>query len=98
MKKIIYALFAILISNPAHAALNVFTCEPEWAALTQQLAGEQAHIYTATTALQDPHRVEARPSLIAKVRNGAPRLRVGKNKPRRLKVFPSWCSIEAFRI
>ncbi len=68
MKKIIYALLALLLSNSAHAALNVFACEPEWAALTQQLAGEQAHIYTATTALQDPHRVEARPSLIAQAR------------------------------
>ena len=68
MKKIIYAFVALLISNAAHAALNVFACEPEWAALTQQLAGEQAHIYTATTALQDPHRVEARPSLIAQAR------------------------------
>ncbi len=68
MKKVIYALFAIVISNPTHAALNVFACEPEWAALTQQLAGEQARIYTATTALQDPHRVEARPSLIAQAR------------------------------
>jgi len=68
MKKIIYALLALLLSNSAHAALNVFACEPEWAALTQQLAGEQAHIYIATTALQDPHRVEARPSLIAQAR------------------------------
>ncbi len=46
----------------------MFACEPEWAALTQQLAGEQATIYTATTALQDPHRIEARPSLIARAR------------------------------
>jgi zinc/manganese transport system substrate-binding protein len=46
----------------------VFACEPEWAALTQQLAGGQAGIYTATAALQDPHRIEARPSLIAKAR------------------------------
>jgi zinc/manganese transport system substrate-binding protein len=68
MTKIIYALLAIMLSNPAHAALNVFACEPEWAALTQQLAGEQARIYTATTALQDSHRVEARPSLIAQAR------------------------------
>jgi len=46
----------------------VFACEPEWAALTQQLAGDKASIYTATAALQDPHRIEARPSLIAKAR------------------------------
>ncbi len=69
MNKIIYTLLALLITSPAHATLNVFACEPEWAALTQQLAGDKASIYTATGALQDPHRIEARPSLIAKARN-----------------------------
>ena len=68
MNKIISAAFFLLLSNAAHAALNVFACEPEWAALTKELAGEQASIYTATGAMQDPHRVEARPSLIAKAR------------------------------
>lgn len=66
MKKLfLVSLFCLLGSN-AHAALNVFACEPEWAALTQELAGDKASIYSATNALQDPHRVEARPSLIAK--------------------------------
>lgn len=64
----IMLLALLLISNTAHAAINVFACEPEWAALTQLLAGDRAVIYTATGALQDPHRVEARPSLIAKAR------------------------------
>lgn len=70
MKHIVkyFLLLALCCSLPAHAALNVFACEPEWAALTKELAGDQAQIYTATTALQDPHRVEARPSLIAKAR------------------------------
>ncbi len=67
MNKFILLAF-LLISTSAHAALNVFACEPEWAALTQLLAGDKASIYTATGALQDPHRVEARPSLIAKAR------------------------------
>ncbi|MDP1634520.1 MAG: zinc ABC transporter substrate-binding protein [Gallionellaceae bacterium] len=59
---------ALLLAIPAHAALNVFACEPEWAALVQQLAGDKTSIYTATGALQDPHHIEARPSLIAKAR------------------------------
>ena len=67
MKTIFYSIL-LLLSGNVHAALNVFACEPEWAALTQQLAGGQASIYTATGALQDPHRIEARPSLIAKAR------------------------------
>jgi zinc/manganese transport system substrate-binding protein len=50
------------------AAVNVFACEPEWAALTQELGGEHVSVYSATTARQDPHRIEARPSLIARLR------------------------------
>lgn len=67
--------FAILLSvligaaaAPAAAALNVFACEPEWAALAEELGGEALSISTATTAHQDPHRIEPRPSLIAKLR------------------------------
>ena len=68
MKKILYSFLLLLLSSNVHAALNVFACEPEWAALTQQLAGDKASIYTATGPLQDPHQVQARPSLIAKAR------------------------------
>lgn len=52
----------------AHAALNVFACEPEWGALVAELGGNAVKVYTATTAFQDPHRIEARPSLIAQMR------------------------------
>jgi zinc/manganese transport system substrate-binding protein len=69
MKKILGTFFLLLLSGNVHAALNVFACEPEWAALTQQLTGDRANIYTATTALQDPHQIQARPSLIAKARS-----------------------------
>ena len=44
-----------------HVAAKVFACEPEWAALTRELAGSQASVYTATQALQDPHLVQAKP-------------------------------------
>ena len=49
-------------------ALNVFACEPEWGALVKELAGDIAEITVATTAFQDPHKLQARPSLIAAVR------------------------------
>ena len=54
---------------PAAAALNVFACTPEWGALATELGGDRVSVYTATTALQDPHRIEARPSLIARARS-----------------------------
>src|SRR6266446_4782136 len=53
---------------PALAALNVFATVPEWAALTEELGGDKVKVYTATNALQDPHHVEAKPSLIARAR------------------------------
>lgn len=68
MKKILCSLLLFVLAHPAHAALNVLACEPEWAALTQELAGDKAVVASATTALQDPHRIEARPSLIARAR------------------------------
>lgn len=49
-------------------ALEVFVCEPEWGALLDELAGDKAEVTVATTAFQDPHRLQARPSLIAAVR------------------------------
>ena len=72
MKSIIKALLLALgaaAAALAHAAVNVFACEPEWAALAQELGGDKVSVFSATTALQDPHRVEARPSLIARVRS-----------------------------
>ncbi len=62
------ALMSFLLIAPAQAALRVLACEPEWAALTRELAGDLAEVDAATTALQDPHRIEARPSLLAKAR------------------------------
>jgi zinc/manganese transport system substrate-binding protein len=66
--KYLFGIFFVL-ALPAHAALNVFACEPEWGSLAKELGGDKASIYVATTALQDPHRIEARPSLIARARN-----------------------------
>ncbi|MGE3296652.1 MAG: metal ABC transporter substrate-binding protein [Porticoccaceae bacterium] len=70
MKYVIVMTLAMLelVAPAARAALDVLTCEPEWAALTQELAGDLAKVDSATTAQQDPHRIQARPSLLAKAR------------------------------
>lgn len=60
---------AAAAAAPAHANLNIFACEPEWGALSHEIGGDKVSVYTATTGLQDPHHVEARPSLIAKARS-----------------------------
>jgi zinc/manganese transport system substrate-binding protein len=58
-----------LIALPAHAALHVFACEPEWGALAQELGGANVEVSVATSALQDPHQIQAKPSLIVRARN-----------------------------
>ena len=58
-----------LVAAQAWAALNVFATVPEWGALSAELGGDKVSVYTATNALQDPHHVEAKPSLIARARS-----------------------------
>jgi zinc/manganese transport system substrate-binding protein len=60
---------AFAAAAPALAALNVFATVPEWGALATELGGDKVSVYVATSALQDPHHVEAKPSLIARARN-----------------------------
>jgi len=67
-KNCLLLLSLLLLSNPLYAGLEVFACEPEWASLTKELGGEHVDIYTATTHQQDPHHIQARPSLVAKAR------------------------------
>jgi zinc/manganese transport system substrate-binding protein len=62
-------LSALGAVSPAYANLNVFACEPEWAALATELGGDKVSVYSATTGQQDPHQIQARPGLIARARN-----------------------------
>ena len=67
VRALVAALVLSFLSAPVDA-LEVFACEPEWGALVSELAGEQARVTVALTAFQDPHRLQARPSLIASTR------------------------------
>lgn len=62
------AILALLLPSAAAAAVKVFACEPEWAALAREIGGGRVSVFGATTALQDVHRIQARPSLIAQAR------------------------------
>ena len=69
VKNLTACLGLMLFASPAaNAALNIFACEPEWAALAQEIGGDEVKVTSATQAMQDPHYIEARPSLIAGVR------------------------------
>jgi zinc/manganese transport system substrate-binding protein len=72
MKTLLLTLLALastVFSQASLANLRIFACEPEWGALAQELAGDKARVYVATNAFQDPHHIQARPSLIAAVRD-----------------------------
>jgi len=71
MKRLITLLGSVLLlalSVPALAKVNVFACQSEWAALAREIGGERVEVFSATTGLQDVHRIQARPSLIARAR------------------------------
>ena len=64
----IFFVLLLIAAPDASATINVFACEPEWAALAKELGGDRLSVYSATTSMQDPHHIQARPSLIAKAR------------------------------
>lgn len=66
--KIIVSLGLFCAMLPVNATLRVFACEPEWAELARELGANHVSVYSATTAHQDVHHIQARPSLIAQVR------------------------------
>ena len=68
MKRFIVFLLLLIATSPTMADINIFACEPEWASLIQELGGDKVTVFSATTGLQDPHYIQARPSLIAKAR------------------------------
>lgn len=68
MRLMFALILTCLLFSPAHATLRVLACEPEWAALVEELAGERAEVTVATSPTQDPHQVQARPSLISAAR------------------------------
>ena len=72
MKRSLCVLLAVVggmaLSSPATASVRVFACEPEWASLSREVGGDKVDAYSATHALQDPHHIRARPSLISRIR------------------------------
>jgi len=61
-------LAACVLAWPAHAAVEVLATTADWGALATELGGDKVDVYVATNALQDVHRVDAKPSLVARAR------------------------------
>lgn len=72
MLNVIRSALALLLlagAPAAHATLKVLATTADWGSLVTELGGDKVNVYTATTALQDVHRVEAKPSLVARARS-----------------------------
>ncbi len=68
MRKIILSLLLAVIPSLANATVNIFACEPEWGALAREIGGDKVEVKNATTAQQDTHHIQAKPSLMAAMR------------------------------
>jgi zinc/manganese transport system substrate-binding protein len=67
--RILSVAVCLAAAVPAHAALKILATTPDWAALAGELGGDRVNVYAATNAFQDVHRVEAKPSLVARARS-----------------------------
>src|SRR3546814_12033573 len=83
----VLGLGAVFSQTASAAALKVFACESEWGALLQELGGDHLDVYVATSALQDVHKIQPRPSLTAKYRQAdlvvctGPEMEIGRLPP-----------------
>ena len=68
IRRVVVAAACAVLALPAHAAVKVLATTADWAALTTELGGDKVDVYRATSALQDVHSVEAKPSLVARAR------------------------------
>lgn len=64
----ILTIAALALPRAALADLTILACEGEWASLAQEIGGEHVQAEAAVGGSQDMHYLQARPSLIAKVR------------------------------
>jgi zinc/manganese transport system substrate-binding protein len=58
---------ALLATREVAAKVNVVTTVPDLAALTKEVGGDQVSITTLSLPTQDPHFVDAKPSLVVKL-------------------------------
>jgi zinc/manganese transport system substrate-binding protein len=57
----------LTIAGPAHAAVDVVATVPDLAALVKEVGGNQVRITSLSLPTQDPHFVDAKPSLVLKL-------------------------------
>ena len=56
------------LRSPRTRDSRILATTADWGALATELGGDKVNVYTATSALQDVHQVDAKPSLVARAR------------------------------
>ncbi|MCP3062397.1 metal ABC transporter substrate-binding protein [Myxococcus sp. K38C18041901] len=104
------AALCVLAAAPALAALNVVTTLPDLAALTKAVGGDLVKVQSMALGTQDPHRVDAKPSLALALRNAdllvcvgldlevgwLPNLQTGSRNPRIQQGSPGFLNASQF--
>ncbi|WP_426731697.1 metal ABC transporter substrate-binding protein [Myxococcus faecalis] len=104
------AALCVLAAAPAPAAVNVVTTLPDLAALTKAVGGDLVKVQSMALGTQDPHRVDAKPSLALALRNAdllvcvgldlevgwLPNLQTGSRNPRIQQGSPGFLNASQF--
>lgn len=64
MKKIILVISLMIVSLTSYARVNVVTTIPHLASLVREIGGEYVEVKSLARCEQDPHYLEAKPSLV----------------------------------
>src|SRR5437762_1695012 len=68
MKTLVLNLFSLaLVAATAQAKLNVVATTPDFGAIAQEIGGDKIELTTLAKPTEDPHFVDAKPSLIVKL-------------------------------
>ncbi len=67
MKRILSAIILLLASATAQAKLNVVATTADFGAIAQEIGGDKIALLTLAKPTEDPHFVDAKPSLIVKL-------------------------------
>jgi zinc/manganese transport system substrate-binding protein len=77
MRSCYWAAVLLAVSFPAYANLNVVTTVPDLAALAKEVGGKDVNVTSMSAATQDPHFVDARPSLAVQLNKADLLLAIG---------------------
>ena len=67
MKKLSFAAFLILTPCLAQAKLNVVATTPDFGSIAKEIGGDKVEVTALAKPTEDPHFVDAKPSLIVKL-------------------------------